>query len=129
MAPKDVLHKLEEEAEKQAKALELTKLYYNMVEAAKILGISRAKLDRYLNSEDFQIEKIGFENDRKKYMLAEDIRRLYVFLHTPYLNSSKPKTPLVQSAGEAALQRHLGPRAQVQLQDQATQPLHAVTRR
>ena len=110
MASQDVLRKLEEEAAQQAKALELSQLFYDVEETANLLHISRAKLYRYLNDTELQIETISFENDRKTYVLAEDVRRLYVILHTPYLQSSKNKPRPVHrphSAGEAAIMRHM----------------------
>lgn len=116
MASQDILRKLEEEATHQAQALELAELYYSVEDAAKILGISRAKMYHYLKDEDFQIDWIKFDNDRKKYVLADDIRRLYIILHTPFLNSKEkighsppraPEPPRVQSAGEAAILRHM----------------------
>lgn len=116
MASQDILRKLEEEAEIQANALDLSENFYNTEDAAKILGISRAKMYFYLKDKDLQIDTVHFENDRKKYVLAEDVRRLYVILHTPFLNSKSaalrlpsraPKPPQVQSAGEAAILRHM----------------------
>lgn len=117
MASQDILRQLEEAAEQQAQALDLTELYYSIPETAHILKISRAKLDSYLKNDDYQIQKVGFENSRKKYVLAEDIRKLYLILHIPFLSSGKdklhlppraPQPPQVRSASELALARHLG---------------------
>lgn len=116
MASQDILRKLEGEAEKQAQTLELTEDFYKAEDAAKILGISRAKMYHYLNDKEYGIETIKFENDRRRYVLSEDIRRLYIILHTPFLNSKEkilhippraPEPPKVQSAGEAAIMRHM----------------------
>lgn len=87
MASQDVLQHLRETARTAANALDLQQPYYDAEETAGILHISRAKLYRYLN--DLGIDTVGFENDRKRYILPEDIRDIYVHLHTPYLQKKE----------------------------------------
>lgn len=84
MASTTILDQLAELAETQAQALELTENFYSLQRAAEILQISRAKLDKYLHDPEYQLNVLQFENDRKHYILAEDIRRLYGVLHRPF---------------------------------------------
>lgn len=85
MATDDILRQLVEDAKVRASELDLPALYYPIEEAANILNISRSKLYRYLRDREFQIEPLEFENDRRSYVLSEDIRRLFIILHTPYI--------------------------------------------
>lgn len=98
MAAHDILEKLQDEARIQATALDLPESYYPVEDAAKLLQISRAKLYRYLRDKEYQIALIRFENSRKRYVLAEDIRRLYELLHTPFLQKRGEKISLPRPA-------------------------------
>lgn len=103
MATDDILKALEEAVEQQASALPLDKTYYDVPEAALILQVSPALLYNYLKSPLSGIEPIHFRRDRKKYILADDIRKLFVFLNQPYIKPGNeterpPALPAIEPA-------------------------------
>lgn len=99
MAQQDVLKQLEERARAEAAALDLSEMLYSIDDAAKILQMSRAKLYRYVS--EHGITTLIYENNRKQFLLADDIRGIYVSLHMPHARRTKrpPVQPALVPAG------------------------------
>ncbi len=92
MASDEIIKQLEEAVQRQANELKLDEPYYDIDQAADILKASRALLYKYLKSPHSGIEPIHFRRDRKSYILADDIRRLYVLLNQPYFKPRESET-------------------------------------
>lgn len=84
-----ILQQLEESAAAQAQALDLSETHYALIDVAHILGISRALLYRLINNPRVGVDCIRFPNNRGRFLLPDDIRKLYVLLHTPYIEPPK----------------------------------------
>ena len=103
MATDDMLKALEEAVQRRADEMELSKPYYDVDGAAFILEVSKALLYRFLNSPHSGIEPIHFRRDRKSYILADDVRKLYVLLNQPYIKprdetERPPDLPAIEPA-------------------------------